>query len=94
MAKENNRGSITNAQKAGWTTKSHTKPDPQSRRKSGPKPGTKRKQTEVIAIGDAGTGNGNASEPVPVLKSRAKRKRIETEDGVEDSSPRRLRKRV
>ena len=48
VAKENNRGSINSAQKAGRTAKTAPKP----RGKPGPKPGTKRKQTEVIALED------------------------------------------
>jgi hypothetical protein len=43
VAKENNRGSINSAQKAGRTAKSVPKP----RGKPGPKPGTKRKRTET-----------------------------------------------
>jgi hypothetical protein len=98
VAKENNRGTITSAQKAGRTTKSRAKPDPKPRRKPGPKPRTKRNQTEAIAIdddaGNDGASNDDAGEPVQLPKSRAKRKRMEVEDGGEDPSPRRLRKRV
>jgi hypothetical protein len=43
VAKENNRGSINSAQKAGRTIK----PAPKPRGKPGPKPGTKRKQRET-----------------------------------------------
>jgi hypothetical protein len=97
VAKENNRGTITSAQKAGWTTKSPAKPNPKPRQKLGLKPGTKRKQTEVITSNDTGNddaGDNDAGEPVPLLKSRAKRQRMEVEAGSEDLSPRRLRKRV
>jgi hypothetical protein len=36
VAKENSRGTITSAQKAGRTTKSHSKPSPKPRQKPGP----------------------------------------------------------
>jgi hypothetical protein len=98
VAKENNRGTIASAQKAGRTTKSPAKPNPKPRQKLRLKPGTKRKQTEVITSnGDAGNddaSNSDAGEPVPLPKSRAKRQRMEVEAGSEDLSPRRLRKRV
>src|SRR5271166_1280198 len=51
VAKENSRGTITKAQKAGRATKPHVKPGPKPGRKPGPKPcpkaGTKRKRGEV-----------------------------------------------
>jgi hypothetical protein len=105
VAKENSRGTITSAQKAGRTTKSHAKPGPKPRQKPGPKPGRKHKQTEVITIDD-NAGDDDASEPAPVPKPRAKpgpkpgakRKRAEVEtidgDGGEPISPRKLRKRA
>ena len=75
MAKENNRGSITKAQKSGQTTKPSAKSTCKPYRKPGLKPGMKRKQT------------GNANKLVPVPKSHATRKRTEVENGVEDLSP-------
>ena len=97
MAKENNRGSINSAQKAGRTAKTAPKP----RGKPGPNPSTKHKRTEVVAIGDEGeAGDGEAGEPAlaprprgkPGPKPGTKRKRTETE--VETPSPRKLRKRA
>jgi hypothetical protein len=97
VAKENNRGSINSAQKAGRTAKTAPKP----RGKPGPKPGIKRKRSEVIAIEDNGeVGDGEAGESAPAPKPRGKpgpkpgtkRKRTETE--VETPSPRKLRKRA
>jgi hypothetical protein len=95
VAKENGRGTITSAQKAGRTTKSHVKP--------GPKPGRKRKQMEVITIDD-NAGDDDASEPAlapkprakPGPKPSAKRKRAEVEaiDGGEPTGPRKLRRRA
>jgi hypothetical protein len=81
IAKENNHGTIASAQKAGQTTKSPAKPNPKPRQKLRLKPGTKRKQTEVITSNDTSNGdasnddagNSDASEPVPLSKSRAKR---------------------
>ena len=95
MAKENNRGSINSAQKAGRTAKSALKSRGKGNRKG------KGKQVEVVAIEDGGeAGNSEAREPVLAPKSRGKlgskpgtkRKRTETE--VETSSPRKLRKRA
>jgi hypothetical protein len=95
VAKENNRGSINSAQKAGRTAKSAPKP-----RGKGNKKG-KGKQAEVVAIEDDGdAGDGDAGEPVLVPKPRGKpgpkpgtkRKRTETE--VETPSVRKLRKRA
>jgi hypothetical protein len=75
VAKENNRGSINSAQKAGRTAKIapkphgkpgpklHGKPGPKPRGKPGPKPSTKRKRAEIIAIRDNGeVGDGEAGE--------------------------------
>jgi hypothetical protein len=103
VAKENGRGTITSAQKAGRTTKSHVKPGPKPRQKPGPKPGRKRKQMEVITIDD-NAGDDDASEPAPAPKPRAKpgpkpsakRKRAEVEaiDGGEPTGPRKLRRRA
>ena len=88
VAKENNRGSINSAQKAGRTARTAPKP----RRKLGLKPSTRSKQMEV--------GDGEAGEPTlppkpprkPGPKPGTKRKRTETE--VETPSPRKLRKRA
>ena len=101
MAKENNRGSISSAQKAGRTAKTALKP----RGRLSPK----RKRMEVVAIEDDGeVGDGEAGEPNLVPKPRGKpgpkprgklglkpgtkRKRTETE--VVTPSPRKLRKRA
>ena len=104
MAKENNRGSINTAQKAGRTAKSAPKSRGKGDRKG------KGKQAEVIAIkdaiedsgdvGDGEAGDSEAREPVLAPKPRGKpgpkpgtkRKRTETE--VETLSPRKLRKRA
>jgi hypothetical protein len=48
VAKGINRGSISSAQKAGRTAKIALKPSG----KPGPRPGTERKRTEVVAIRD------------------------------------------
>jgi hypothetical protein len=81
VAKENNRGSITSAQKAGRTAKAGQK----SREKG------KGKQVETIAIDDDGeASDDDAGELVPVSKSRSKRKRTD----AEAASPRKLRKRA
>jgi hypothetical protein len=92
VAKENNRSTISSAQKAGRTAK--------------PKPGTKRKRTQVITIDDD-AGNDDAEEPVPVPKRQtksgpkpcgkpgAKRKQMEVEiGGGEPTVTRKLRKRA
>jgi hypothetical protein len=97
VAKENGRGTITSAQKAGRTTKSHVKPGPKLRQKPGPKPGRKRKQTEVITIdGEPAPAPKPRAKPGP--KPSAKRKRAEVEtidgDGGEPTGPRKLRKRA
>jgi len=103
VAKENNRGSINSAQKAGRTAKSALKSRVKGNRKG------KGKQAEVVAIEDnREAGGGDASELVLVPKPRGKpgpkprgkpgpkpgtkRKRAETE--VETPSPRKLRKRA
>ena len=97
VAKENNRGSINSAQKAGRTAKSA----PESRGKGNRK--GKGKQVEVVAIEaieDGEAGDSEAREPVRAPKPRGKpgpkpgtkRKRTETE--VETLSPRKLRKRA
>jgi hypothetical protein len=95
VAKENNRGSINSAQKAGRTAKSVLKSRGKGNRKG------KGKQVEVVAIEDDGeAGDGDASEPVLVPKPRGKpgpkpgRKRKRTETEVETPSPRKLRKRA
>lgn len=102
VAKENNRGCITSAQKAGRTTKSGAKSgaklSPKPRQKSGrkpgrnssPKPSAKGKQAEVVTI----ENNLSDPEPVPAPKSRRKRKQVEVEDSSKDPSPRRLRRQV
>ena len=95
VAKENNRGSINSAQKAGRTAKSA----PESRGKGNRK--GKGKQVEVVAIEaieDGEAGDSEAREPVRAPKPRGKpgpkpgtkRKRTETE--VETLSPWKLRK--
>jgi len=103
VAKENNRGSINSAQKAGRTAKSALKSRGKGNRKG------KGKQVEVVAIkdaiedgeaGDGEAGDSEAREPVLAPKPRGKpgpkpgtkRKRTETE--VETLSPRKLRKRA
>jgi hypothetical protein len=95
VAKENNRGSINSAQKAGRTAKSA----PKSRGRKGNRKG-KGKQAEVVAIEDAIEDGGEAGEPVLAPKPRGKpgpkpgtkRKRTETE--FETLSPRKLRKKA
>jgi len=96
VAKENNRGTIASAQKAGRTAKAV----PKSRGKG------KGKQVETIAINNkddeassSKARDGEAGgEPVKVLKSRGKPgpkagiKRKQT--GTDIASPRKLRKRV
>jgi hypothetical protein len=82
VAKKNNRGTITSAQKAGRTAKAATK----SRKKG--------KQVETIATGDEDdeAGDSDAGEPVqvpkphgkPGPKAGTKRKRA----GAETTSPR------
>jgi len=94
VAKENNRGSINSAQKAGRTAKSAPKSRGKGDRKG------KGKQAKVVAIKDGEAGDSEAREPVLAPKPRGKpgpkpgtkRKRTETE--VETSSPRKLRKRA
>jgi hypothetical protein len=91
VAKENNRGTIARAQKAGRTAKAV----PKSRGKG------KGKQVETIAIDDEDdeAGDSDAGEPVKVSKPRGKpgpkagtkRKQIGTTD---IASPRKLRKRA
>jgi hypothetical protein len=97
VAKENNRGSINSAQKAGRTAIIAPKP----RVKPGPKPSTKRKRMETVAIRDDGeVGDGEAGELTlapnlrekPGPKPGTKRKRTETD--IETPSPRKLRKRA
>jgi len=97
VAKENNRGSINSAQKAGRTAKTAPKP----RGKPGPKPSTKRKQTGVVAIKDDDeVGDGKAGEPTIAPKPRGKpgpkpsTKHKQTETKVDSPSPRKLRKRA
>jgi len=95
VAKENNRGTITSAQKAGRTAKAAQK----SREKG------KGKQVETITIndeddeaGDSEAGDSDAGEPVKVPKPRGKpglkagTKRKQT--GTDITSPRKLRKRA
>ena len=90
MAKENNRGSINSAQKAGRTAKSAPKSRGKGNRKG------KGKQAEVVAIEDS----GEAVEPVLAPKPRGKpspkrgTKRKQTEVEVETLSPRKLRKEL
>ena len=89
-AKENNRGAIASAQKAGRTAKAV----PKSRGKG------KGKQVETIAIDDEDNeaGDSDAGEPVKVSKpcgkpgpkASTKRKQI----GTDIASPRKLRKRA
>jgi hypothetical protein len=95
VVKENNRGSINSAQKAGRTAKSAPKSRGKGSRKG------KGKQAEVVAIEDGGeAGDSEAREPVLAPKSRGKpgpkpgtkRKRMEME--VETLSLRKLRKRA
>jgi len=103
VAKENNYGSINNAQKAGKTAKSALGPHREGSGK------WKGKQAKVIAIkDDSDAGDGDAGEPALVPKPRGKpgpkphgkpgpkpgtkRKRMETEIGT--PSPRKLRKRA
>jgi len=62
VAKENNRGSISSAQKAGRTAKSVLKPRGKGNRKG------KGKQVEVAAIEDDEAGDGDTGEPVLVPK--------------------------
>jgi len=67
VAKENNRGSINSAQKAGRTAKSALKSRVKGNRKG------KGKQAEVVAIEDnREAGGGDASELVLVPKPRGK----------------------
>ena len=95
VAKENNRGTIASAQKAGRTAKSA----PKSRGRKGNRKG-KGKQAEVVAIEDAIEDGGEAGELVlapkpcgkPGPKPSTKRKQTETE--VETLSLRKLRKRA
>jgi hypothetical protein len=90
VAKENNRGTIASAQKAGRTAKAV----PKSRGKG------KGKQVETIAIDDEDNeaGDSDAGEPVQVPKPRGKpgpkagAKRKQTETDI--ASPRKLRKRA
>jgi len=90
VAKENNRGTIASAQKAGRTAKAVLK----SHEKG------KGKQVETIAINDEDdeAGDSDAGEPVKVLKPRGKpgpkagTKRKQT--GTDITSPRKLRKRA
>jgi hypothetical protein len=87
VAKENNRGSINSAQKAGRTAKTAPKP----RGKPGPKPSTKHKRTEVIAIEDNGkVGDGEAGEPALAPKPRGK----PVQSLAQSASRRRLRLRL
>jgi hypothetical protein len=86
VAKENNRGTITTAQKAGRTTKSHAQPEPKPRQKPGPKPGPK-----SHAKPSPKPGPNLRRELGP--KPSAKRKRAEVETS-EPTSPRKLRKRT
>ena len=108
VAKENNRGSINSAQKAGRTAKSAPKSRGKGNRKG------KGKQAEVIAIedtiegaiedggdvGDSEAGDSKARELVLALKPRGKpgpklgTKCKRTEMEVETLSPRKLRKRA
>jgi hypothetical protein len=87
VAKENNRGSINSAQKAGRAVKAA----PKSRGKGK----GKGKQAEAITIEDNNendeAGDGDAGELVQVQKSRGKRKQM-TE--AETTGPRKLRKRA
>jgi len=90
VAKENNRGTIASAQKAGRTVKAV----PKSHGKG------KGKQVETIAISDEGdeAGDSDARELVKVLKPRGKpgpkagTKRKQA--GTNIASPRKLRKRA
>jgi hypothetical protein len=67
VAKENNRGSINSAQKAGRTAKSAPKSRGRGNRKG------KGKQAEVVAIEDGGeAGDSEAREPVLPPKPRGK----------------------
>ena len=76
MAKENNRGSINSAQKAGRTAKSAPKPRGKGNRKG------KGKQAEVVAIeddgdasdGDAGDGDAGRASPGPKTTWKARSK--------------------
>jgi hypothetical protein len=90
VAKENNRGTIASAQKAGRIAKAV----PKSRGKG------KGKQVETIAIDneDDEASDSDAREPVKVPKPRGKpgpkagTKRKQT--GTDITSPRKLRKRA